>query len=110
MRAIIVTLVVGLTAGCSTTMAYWYRPGATLSEVAAESDSCYQASLDLESPSAFPSGKGPRLLPRTTPPPRLWARAPRDAALERFDEQLRYERCMRDRGWVPTGSAPLRRS
>jgi hypothetical protein len=110
MRAIIVTLLAGLTAGCAVTTSYWQRPGATLSDVATDSESCYQTSLDFESPSAFPSGNGARLLPRTTPPPRLWARPPRQAALERFDEQMRYEHCMRDRGWLPAGSAPLRRS
>jgi hypothetical protein len=39
----------------------------------------------------------------------LWKRAPRQAALEHFDEQFRYERCMRQRGWVPVGSALIPR-
>ena len=41
------------------------------------------------------------MLPRTEPPPKLWERAPRDAGFERYDEQLRNERCMRVRGWEP---------
>ena len=82
--------------------AYWTRPDATLPVLAEESESCYRASLDAETPAAFPSGSaGPRLLPRTEPPPKLWEREPRQAGFERFDEQLRYERCMRVRGWRP---------
>jgi hypothetical protein len=91
---------------CSTTYwdrnAYWDRPGATLPVLAHESGSCYQAALDPDTPSAFP-GSGPAnpVLPRTQPPPKLWERAPRDAGFERFDEQARYERCMRVLGWRP---------
>jgi hypothetical protein len=82
--------------------AYWARPGATLPELADEAHACYRSALDPDMPSAFP-GTGPTnpLLPRTQPPPKLWERAPHDATLERFDEQLRYERCMRVRGWQP---------
>ena len=52
---------------------------------------------------------GPHLLPRSEPPPGVWTRAPRQAGLSRFDEQLRYERCMRDRGWSAGRNAPLTR-
>jgi hypothetical protein len=109
MRIIILTVLAGLAAGCTTV--YWDRPGATLSQVASESETCYRASLDEESPSAFAGSgdSGPRLLPRSEPPPALWKRAPRQAAFEHFDEQMRYERCMRGRGWVPVGSAAIRR-
>ena len=83
--------------------AYWARADATLPQLADEADACYRAALDAETPAAFPSGAtGPRLLPRTEPPPKLWERAPREAGFEKFDEQLRYEHCMRVRGWRPT--------
>ena len=90
--------------------AYWTRPAATLPELAQESEACYRSALDTDLPAAFPSARGgATLLPRTQPPPRLWERAPRDAGFERFDEQLRYERCMRERGWVAVGSTMIRR-
>lgn len=82
--------------------AYWGRPDATLPQLADEAEACYRAALDAETPSAFPAPvSGPRLLPRTEPPPKLWERAPRQAGFEKFDEQLRFERCMRVRGWRP---------
>jgi hypothetical protein len=110
MRTIILTVLAGLIAGCAATTSYWDRPGATLTQVASESDACYRASLDEDSPSALPGpGSSVRLLPRSDPPPVLWKRAPRQAALEHFDEQFRYERCMRQRGWVPVGSALIPR-
>ena len=91
--------------GCTT--AYWDRPGAQLPDLASESEACYQAALDPETPAAFPArGATERLLPRTEPPPALWKRPPREAALEYFDEQLRYERCMRALGWQPVRTAP----
>jgi hypothetical protein len=111
MRSLVLTLLVGLTAACTTTTAYWTRPGATLPQVVQESGECYRSSLAEESPSALPSSSpspGPRLLPRSEPPPALWRRAPSQAGLERFDEQLRYEACMRALGWTASGSAPLR--
>jgi hypothetical protein len=94
-----------LATGCTT--AYWERPGASLPDLASESEACYQTAIAEESPAAFATNVGrPRLLPRTEPPPKLWKRAPREAALERFDEQLRYERCMRQRGWQPVRAVP----
>ena len=103
MKVIALTLVLG---ACATPYkdpkAYWTRPAATLPQLADESEACYRASLDTDTPSAFPGGNtGPRLLPRSEPPPKLWEREPREAGFERFDEQLRYERCMRVRGWRP---------
>jgi hypothetical protein len=103
-------------AGCTTTTSYWSRPGAELQDLASESHSCYAAAVGADSPSASPAlraeqnpaastapvPRGGRLLPSTEPPPKLWARAPRDAGFERFDEQQRYERCMQQRGWRPT--------
>jgi hypothetical protein len=110
MRTMILTVLAGLLAGCATTTAYWDRPGATLPQVASESEACYRASLNEDSPSALPApGSSVRLLPRSEPPPALWKRAPRQAAFEHFDEQFRYERCMRQLGWVPVGSAAIRR-
>jgi hypothetical protein len=109
MRAIsLISIALVLTA-CATPYrdpgAYWTRPATTLPLLAQESESCYRASLDADAPSAFAtSGSGPRLLPRTEPPPKLWEREPRQAGFERFEEQLRYERCMRVRGWRPARS------
>jgi hypothetical protein len=103
MRAIVLSVGL-LTAGCSTV--YWDRPGARLPDLAFESQSCYEAALASESPSALAVTSGsPSLLPRTKPPPALWKRAPRQAGFERFDEQVRYERCMRARGWQPAPGA-----
>jgi hypothetical protein len=91
--------------GCTT--AYWDRPGARLPDLASEAERCYQASIVVESPAALAvTPDAPRLLPRTEPPPRLWQRAPHEAALEHFDEQLRYEGCMRALGWRPVRAAP----
>jgi len=106
MRTLILTVLAGLLAGC--TNAYWTRPGSSLPVLATESDACYRASLEYDAPSALPGPTGrPLLLPRSTPPPRLWQRAPWEAAFERFDEQLKYERCMHARGWEPAkASAP----
>jgi hypothetical protein len=106
MRAMSLIAAILALAACATPYrdpkAYWARPGGTLPELADESTACYRSALDPETPSAFP-GTSPAnpLLPRTSPPPKLWERAPRDADFERFDEQLRYERCMRVRGWQP---------
>jgi hypothetical protein len=106
MKTFTLAVLVGLLAGGTST--YWTRPGSSLPQLASDSDGCYEASLDFDAPSALPGPGGrPRLLPRSTPPPRLWERAPWDAAFERFDEQLRYERCMRALGWRPARvSAP----
>ena len=106
MRAITSIALMLILGACATPYrdpsAYWTRPDATLPVLADESTACYRASLDPDMPSAFPSGpSGLRLLPRTEPPPKLWERDPRQAGFERFDEQLRYERCMSQRGWTP---------
>ena len=118
------TAVVLVLSGCSTAAnlttlnltntynTYWTRPGASLQEVADESRACYVAAVQAvegEYPSAFPAAgdpgpRGGRLQPPTEPPPKLWARSPREAGFARFDEQLRYERCMRQRGWSATRS------
>jgi hypothetical protein len=103
---LVVALALALAAGGCTT-AYWDRPGARLPVLAAESEACYQAAVDVEAPAALAVAVGgPRLLPRTEPPPRLWARSPGEATLEHFDEQLRYEACMRARGWRATRVTP----
>jgi hypothetical protein len=109
MKVIALTLALGACATPYTAAkAYWTRPSGTLPQLADESEACYRASLDTDAPSAFPSDStSPRLLPRTEPPPKLWEREPRTAGFERFDEQLRYERCMRVRGWRPgRGTTP----
>ena len=85
--------------------AFWTRPGATLPVLADESEACYRASFDMDSPSALATAaENPRLLPRTEPPPKLWEREPRRAGFEHADEQQRYERCMHARGWQATRS------
>lgn len=100
LTALALTALALVLSGC--TNAYWHRPGGELPDLASESEACYQAALDPEMPAAFPAkGATERLLPRTEPPPELWKRAPREAAFEHFDEQLRFERCMRSRGWQP---------
>jgi hypothetical protein len=112
MRIGILAVLIGLTAGCATPTAYWDRPGARLSQLASESEACYRESIPDESPSALPASEpapGGRLLPRSEPPPALWKRAPRQAAFERYDEQIRYDRCMRERRWAPVGSTMIRR-
>jgi hypothetical protein len=102
MRTLIVSIVAVLVAGCASMGPYWSRSGATRSQLIDESGMCYRASIDDDYPAALPGpGSTPRLLPRSEPPPALWTRAPRQAGLERFDEQQRYERCMHARGWVP---------
>jgi hypothetical protein len=110
MRTAIASAVVLLVAGCSTStsLPYWGRPGATRAQLVDDTSTCYRASLDDEYPSALPGAASTsQLLPRSEPPPRVWTLPPREAGLGRFDEQLRYERCMRDRGWAATRSAPL---
>ena len=97
-------LLILIFAGCTTT--YWSRPGAKLQDLADESHACYVAAVGGEDqPAALaapaPRGGG-RLLPSTEPPPKLWGRAPSEAKFQRFDEQLRYERCMERLGWRPT--------
>jgi hypothetical protein len=110
MRNVILAVLAGLLVGCGTTTAYWDRPGANLTQVVSESEACYRAALDDDSPSALATAESSmRLLPRSEPPPALWKRAPRQAGFGRFDEQQRYERCMRQRGWVAVGSASIPR-
>jgi hypothetical protein len=112
MRTIVVPVLAGLTAACTITTAYWDRPGGRLPLLASESEGCYREAVAEESPSALPASEpapGGRLLPRSQPPPMLWKRPPRQAAFERYDEQVRYERCMRERGWVPAGSTMIGR-
>lgn len=110
LSALALTALILVLGGCSST--YWTRPGAKLEDLAHEADACYKAAVEAvegESPSALPGAAASgstraRLLPPTEPPPKLWARSPREASFARFDEQLRYERCMRQRGWSTTRS------
>jgi hypothetical protein len=113
MRIVTLAVLTGLTAGCAATTAYWDRPGATLPQLASESEACYREAVAGESPSALPRSDpaaGNRLLTGAEPPPVLWKRPPRQAAFERYDEQVRYERCMRERGWTAVGSTMIRRN
>ena len=110
LSALALSAVVLVLGGCSSGSTYWSRPDAKLEDVAHESGACYKAAVEAvegEFPSALPSATASgttsaRLLPPTDPPPKLWARSPREAGFGRFDEQLRYERCMRQRGWTTT--------
>ncbi len=109
MRTLVVSIVAVLVAGCTSTSMgpYWSRAGATRAQLIDESGKCYRASIDDDYPAALPGpGSTSRLLPRSEPPPALWTRAPRQAGLERFDEQQRYERCMSAHGWVPGRAVP----
>ena len=106
----LIAVIVALTA-CATPYwdprSFWTRPEATLPELAQESEACYRAALDPDMPAAFPgSGPASPMLPRTTPPPNLWQRAPSEVTFERFDEQLKYEHCMRVRGWRGARMSP----
>ncbi len=111
MRVIALLLLTLAATGCTSAYwdpkSFWSRPGARLPELADETEACYQAAIDVESPSALAAGSsGPRLLPRTEPPPRVWDRAPHQVTFERFDEQARYDRCMRARGWQVIKAVP----
>jgi len=109
MRTLIVSIVAVLVAGCTSASMgpYWSRAGATRAQLIDESGKCYRDSIDDNYPAMLPGpGSTSRLLPRSEPPPALWTRAPRQAGLERFDEQQRYERCMSAHGWVPGRAAP----
>ena len=111
MRVMGLLVAVATLAGCSAAAwdrsgqvlparAYWGRPGATLPVLADESQACYHAAIGDDAPAALPGpGPGRQLLPRTEPPPKLWERAPRKAGFEHVDEELRYDRCMKARGW-----------
>jgi hypothetical protein len=104
MRTLTLCLLIAALASCTTTSGdpYWHRPGASLPQLAHEAGRCYEAAVKEDAPAALAVAHGSMpLLPRTEPPPALWKRPPRDVALERFDEQLRYERCMRALGWRP---------
>jgi hypothetical protein len=112
MKVLTFCLLVPALAGCTMAPpgAYWDRPGATLPQLAQEADRCYETAFRDESPAALAVAQGTLpLLPRTEPPPALWTRPPRAVALERFDDQLRYERCMRALGWRPTQITPATR-
>lgn len=110
LSALALTALILVLGGCSST--YWTRPNTKLEDLAHESRACYKAaveSVEGESPSALPAAAASgatsaRLLPPTEPPPKLWTRSPREASFARFDEQLRYESCMRQRGWSATRS------
>jgi hypothetical protein len=45
-------------------------------------------------------------VPTTEPPPAVWERAPASAGFTRFDEQLRYEACMTERGYRTARTRP----
>ena len=112
LSALALTALVLVLGGCSSAYTYWSRPDAKLEDLAHESQTCYAAAVEAvegAAPSALPAptasgSTSARLLPPTEPPPKLWARSPREAGFGRFDEQMRYERCMQRRGWSATRS------
>jgi hypothetical protein len=87
--------------GCTT--AFWDRPGATRVGLAQDTDACYRRAVDAPFPAALPRGtaKASGGL-GDPPPPQLWRQAPSETAFVRFDESLRYDRCMRELGYRPT--------
>lgn len=85
------------------TTAFWDRPGATQLARAQDTEACYRGALGAPLPAALPRATaGAPSAPSDQPPPALWRRAPSEAGFARFDEQLRYDRCMRDLGYRPS--------
>jgi hypothetical protein len=108
MKVIAPVLAALLLAACATP-AFWTKSGASRGTLADDTERCYKEALSDAYPSASPrtdsSSTAPGLAtPRTTPPPQLWTRAPRDIGFEHFDERLRYERCMAVQGYQATRS------
>jgi hypothetical protein len=101
----VVVLLTALAAG-SCTPAFWDRPGADRLARARDTEACYRGALGAPLPAALPSATAaaPSAL-GDQPPPALWGRAPSEAGFARFDEQLQYDRCMRDLGYRPTRPA-----
>ncbi|HEV8473368.1 MAG TPA: hypothetical protein VGR82_11390 [Methylomirabilota bacterium] len=111
MKTLAATVVpVLLLAACATPM-YWTKPGATRTVLVDDTEACYRiALLSTDSPSALAREAGSTSglrMPLSAPPPELWNRAPREVGFERFDERLRYEKCMTDLGYRPTRPAPV---
>jgi hypothetical protein len=111
MKALAPLTLVLLLAACATP-SYWTKPGATRPVLAHDTEACYRAALSsadypsaLSQPAPSPTTPSPATA-RSTPPSELWTRAPRDAGFERFDERLRYEKCMADLGYQTTRPAP----
>jgi hypothetical protein len=109
MKTLATIILVLLLAACATPP-YWTKPGVTRPVLADDTTACYWAALgSTESPSALsrPTGSTSTSgLPLSVPPPELWNRAPREVGFERFDERLRYEKCMADLGYRTTRPAP----
>ena len=90
-----------LAAGCTT--AFWDRPGATRLTLAEDTQAGYRGAADASWPAALPGGRAGQPGVRVDqPPPALWRRAPNEAGFVTFDEQKRYERCMRELGYRST--------
>lgn len=102
MRAWLVLLSLAtLAAGCTT--AFWDRPGATRLTLAEDTEGCYRRAVDAQWPAALPGGRvGQPGVRADQPPPALWRRSPDQAGFGTFDEQQRYERCMRELGYRST--------
>ena len=107
MKALTPVLATLLLFGCATP-SYWTKPGATRPVLARDTEACYQAALPADYPSALsqPTAPPAAAAPRDLPPPGLWRRAPHEVGFERFDERLRYEKCMADLGYRTTRPAP----
>ncbi len=102
--AAILTMATALT-GCSER--FWARPDTPLPTLARDAEGCYRRAVAAEA-AALPgpdARRGPLLL-TTEPPPAVWERAPASAGFTRFDEQLRYEACMTERGYRTARTRP----
>lgn len=107
MKALTPVLATLLLAGCATP-SFWTKPDATRPVLARDTEACYHAALATDYPSALSQAAAPpaAATPRDVPPPALWTRAPHEVGFERFDERLRYEKCMADLGYRTTRPAP----
>jgi hypothetical protein len=101
MRVPILLLAALTVAGCTT--AFWDRPGATRLTRAQDTEECYRRALDTRFPAALPGpvAGGPGV-PADQPPPALWQRSPAEAGFVTFDQEQRYEQCMRELGYHST--------
>ncbi len=107
MKALTPVLAALLLAGCATP-SFWTKPGATRPVLVRDTEACYHAALATDYPSALSRPTPPPAVatPRDAPPPALWTRAPHAVGFERFDERLRYDKCMADLGYRTTRPAP----
>jgi len=97
--AALLPLAVVAVAGCATT--FWDRPGATRLTLADDTERCYRRAVDVPFPAALPRVQTSGV-PADRPPPALWRRSPGEAGFATFDQEQRFERCMREGGYRST--------